>query len=79
MLLLLHGGLLLFGPSVISLTGAALLWVALKKVATIRNEPVLYGVVLCVATFLTVAGLGLLWLSADEVWYLLKYSFTAHV
>jgi hypothetical protein len=74
-LLILHGGLLLVAPSLISLAAAILLWVALKKVATLRKEPILYGVVLCVATFLTVAGALLLWLSSDELWYLIKYSF----
>ena len=79
MLLFLHGGILLFIPSLVSLAAATLLWLALKKVSTINENRIVYGIVAVVALFFTVAGALLFVLSADEVWYFMKYSFTGHV
>jgi hypothetical protein len=79
MWLFLHGEIVLSGLAVISLFAAAVLWVVLVKDTRVRKEPFVYGAALCVATFLTIFGVGMLWLSADELWYLLKYSFTGRV
>ena len=67
MLLLLHGEIFLFIPGVFSLAAAALLLVALKKVAAIERSTVLSFVVFMVAILFVLAGIFLVW--SSEFWY----------
>ena len=72
MLLLLHGEIFLFIPGVFSLAAAALLLVALKKVAAIKGSTVLSLVVFMVAILFVLAGIFLVW--SSEFWYVVTAS-----
>jgi hypothetical protein len=72
MLLFLHGEIFLFIPGVFSLAAAAVLLVALKKVAAIKRNAVLSLVVFMVAILFVLAGIFLIW--SSEFWYVVTAS-----
>lgn len=70
MLLLLHGEIFLFIPGIVSLAAAVLLFVALKKSASIKRSAILYGIVIIVALFFLFSGIFCIY--ASEFWYMVN-------
>jgi len=68
MLLLFHGEIFLFIPGIFSLAAAVILGISLRKVAFIKANTILSGLVLLAAVFLLLAGIFFVWTSG--FWYM---------